>query len=161
MRPVEAVDDETELVRSLYPALHRFAAVVCPPERDANDLVQDALERALRKGPLVDLDAPLAYLRRSIVNLAANERRGLGRLRRATPRLARAEVSTPSYPSDVAELLQLGPMERAALWLSDIEGLPSATVAEILGCQPEAARARTSRARKRLRALFDQEEIQP
>ncbi|MCB0965141.1 MAG: hypothetical protein KDA98_17825 [Acidimicrobiales bacterium] len=155
----EAADPEAELVRGLYPDLHRLAAVVAPPERDPRDLVQDALERALRKGPLTDLDAPLPYLRRAVVNLAANERRGLGRLRRATPRLAVVDTATePSYPSDVAELLALDPLDRAALWLSDVEGHPSADVADILGCRPDAARARISRARRKLRSLIEEED---
>lgn len=154
------MDDDTSLVRSLYPPLHRLACVVCPPERDPRDLVQDALERALRKGPLRDLDAPLAYLRRTIVNLAANERRGLGRLRRATPSLARADSVNPSYPSDVSDLLALPPLDRAALWLTDVEDHPSAEVADILGCRPDAARARVSRARARLRDLIDDKENQ-
>ncbi|MCB0972559.1 MAG: sigma-70 family RNA polymerase sigma factor [Acidimicrobiales bacterium] len=153
------VDDEAALVRGLYPQLHRLAAVVCPAERDPRDLIQDALERALRKGPLTDLDAPLAYLRRAVVNLAANERRGLGRLRRAAPRLAMVDDATsPTYPSDVAELLALDPLDRVALWLADVEGHPSAEVAEVLGCRPDAARARVSRARRKLRTLLEEED---
>lgn len=111
-----AFADDGELFRSIYPALHRLACVVCPPERDAEDLVQEALVRTLRRGPLVELDAPLAYLRRAVVNLAANERRSLGRLRRAAPRLALAdEGEPPAYPSDVSLLLSLAPLDRAAV----------------------------------------------
>ncbi|MBX3313609.1 MAG: sigma-70 family RNA polymerase sigma factor [Actinobacteria bacterium] len=150
---------DADLVRSIYPDLHRLAAVVAPPERDPRDLVQDALERALRRGRISDLDAPLAYLRRTIVNLASNERRALGRFRRAAPRLATVDTATTAeYPSDVAELLALDPLDRTALWLTDVEGHPAATVAEILGCRPDAARARVSRARRKLRTLVEQED---
>lgn len=157
--------DGAEVFRSLYPALHRLACVVCPPERDPEDLVQEALVRALRKGSLAGLDSPLAYLRRTVVNLAANERRSLGRLRRATPKLAIAtgataddEARSPSYPSDdVALLLSLGPADRAAVWLADVEGQPAEHIAAVLGCTPEAARTRISRAHKRLRTLLDEE----
>jgi len=157
--PTPPPDGDDELVRQLYPALHRLACVVCPPERDPRDLIQDALERALRHGPLGALDAPLPYLRRAVVRLAANERRGLGRLRRATPRLApTSDAEVPAYPSDVGELLALAPLDRAALWLADVEGRPSAEVAEILGCRPDAARARVARARRKLRSLLDEED---
>ena len=153
-----APSDDGELFRSIYPALHRLACVVCPPERDAEDLVQEALVRTLRRGALTDLDAPLAYLRRAVVNLAANERRSLGRLRRAAPRLATLdEGEAPAYPSDVAVLLQLGPLDRAAVWLSAIEGQTAEHIGDVLGCSPEAARARVSRAHKRLRTLLDEE----
>ncbi|HWJ99004.1 MAG TPA: sigma-70 family RNA polymerase sigma factor [Acidimicrobiales bacterium] len=150
---------EDELFRSIYPALHRLAAVVCPAERDAEDLVQEALVRTLRRGPLSELDSPLAYLRRTVVNLAANERRSLGRLRRAAPRLAAVadEGEAPSYPSDVAVLLQLGPLDRAAVWLSAVEGQSAEHIGQVLGCSPEAARTRVSRAHKRLRTLLDEE----
>ena len=157
--PVEvgAAGDEA-IFRSIYPALHRLACVVCPAERDPEDLVQEALVRTLRQGPLSDLRAPLAYLRRAVVNLAANERRSLGRLRRAAPRLAVVdEGEAPAYPSDVALLLELPPLDRAAVFLSAIEGRTAEHIGEVLGCSPEAARTRVSRANKRLRTLVDQE----
>lgn len=46
---------------------------------EPDDLVQEALVRTLRKGPISDLDNPLAYLRTTIANLASNQRRSLGR----------------------------------------------------------------------------------
>ncbi len=164
-RPVRSdrSSDEDELFRSIYPALHRLAAVVCAPERDAEDLVQEALVRTLRRGPLTELDSPLAYLRRTVVNLAANERRSLGRLRRAMPRLAAVadEGEAPAYPSDVSILLQLPPLDRAAVWLSAIDGQSAEHIGDILGCSAEAARTRVSRAHKRLRMLLDEEGTAP
>jgi RNA polymerase sigma-70 factor (ECF subfamily) len=140
---------------TIYPALHRFACVVCPPEADPDDLVQDATARALRRGPLSELDHPTAYLRRAIANLASNERRRLGRQRRALTIVGRAPDVDPTYASDVAELLSLPPGTRAVLWLAEVEGATYDEIAELLGCTPEAARARASRARKQLRHLID------
>ena len=79
---VEVGDDEATFA-GLYPRLRRLAAVAAPLEVDPDDLVQDALVRVLRRGPLADLDDPGAYLAKVIVNLASNSRRGLGRRRRA------------------------------------------------------------------------------
>lgn len=45
---------------------------------EPDDLVQEALARVLRKGPISDLDNPLAFLRKTILNLASNQRRSLG-----------------------------------------------------------------------------------
>ena len=56
-------DEERELITSLYTALRRIAAVAGSVDIEPDDLVQEALMRALRKGPLTDLDNPLAYLR--------------------------------------------------------------------------------------------------
>lgn len=152
-------DDEDELFRTIYPALHRLACVVCPPERDPEDLVQEALVRTLRRGPLTELDSPLAYLRRAVVNLASNERRSLGRLRRAAPRLAGVldQSEVPTYPSDVAILLELPVLDRAAVWLSAVDGQSADHIGDVLGCSADAARTRVSRAHKRLRTLLDEE----
>lgn len=63
----------------LYPELRRFAAVASPVELDPDDLVQDALERTLRRQSLASLANPKAYLFRVMLNLASNQRRGLMR----------------------------------------------------------------------------------
>jgi RNA polymerase sigma factor (sigma-70 family) len=149
--------DDDRLFARLYPGLRRFAAVVAPREVDPDDLLQEATARALRRGPLVGLDNPEAYLRRTMVNLASNERRRLGRWRRARTRLTPAaeEVAAASYPSDVSDLLALPPPARAVLWLADVEGWTFEQIGELLGCRPEAARARASRARGVLRALVE------
>src|SRR4051794_22848320 len=53
---------DDELFADLYPSLRRFAAVVRPPEADADDLVQEALVRALRIGPLSRVRRPRRVL---------------------------------------------------------------------------------------------------
>jgi RNA polymerase sigma-70 factor (ECF subfamily) len=148
---VEAEGDEA-VFACLYPRLRRLAAVAAPVEVDPDDLVQDALVRVLRLGPLSRLDDPAAYLTTVIVNLASNTRRGLGRRRRAWARHgAAADHEAPSYPSDLAELERLGPDERALLFLVDVEGWGFPEAATALGCTEAAARQRASRARRRLR----------
>jgi RNA polymerase sigma-70 factor (ECF subfamily) len=156
----QAPTSDEELFASIYPALHRFAAVVCPPECEPDDLVQDATARALRRGALTDLDHPTAYLRRAIANLASNERRRLGRQRRALTIVGRPPDVDPAYASDVAELLALGPDARAVLWLAEVEGATFEEIADLLGCTAEAARTRASRARKQLRHLIEDERHQ-
>lgn len=54
-----------------YPALRRFSAVVGPYECDPDDLVQEAVARVLKHYRLDELDQPMAYLRRTILNLAS------------------------------------------------------------------------------------------
>ena len=148
---------ERDLVTDLYPSLRRFAAVVCPAEDDPNDLVQEALLRTLRRGPLADLDNPGAYLRRAVYNLASTRRRSLARRRAALTRLGPPEEEHPIYSWDLEELLRVPPKARAILYLQIIEGRPFAEIAELLGCSQVSARAAASRARRRLRSLLTEE----
>lgn len=147
-----------DTIAGLYPGLHRFACVVAPLEVEPDDLVQEAFVRTLRRGPLDQLEDAAAYLRRTIVHLAANQRRSLGRLRKAMPRLAGTGEGVTVYPSDLDDLQRLAPDDRAVLYLVHVEGRPFADAAAALGCTEEAARARASRARRRLRAELVEEE---
>ena len=148
---------ERVLIAELYPSMRRFAAVVGPVEVDPDDLVQEAFVKNLEQGSFARLDNPGAYLRRSILNLASNHRRRLGRRHRALQRVVVPESYRPSYPSDVAELLRLSPRARAVLYLISVEGQSFAEVAEVLDCSEPAARAAASRGRRRLRALLGEE----
>ena len=147
----EAAPDDGALFAELYPGLRRFAAVVRPTEVDPDDLVQDALARTLAVRRLADCDDPAAYLRTAILRLAANHRRSLGRRRRALARLQRSEDEAPRYPSDLDDLRRLSPVERAVLYLSVVEGRSFAEIGSVVGLSEQAARARSSRALKRLR----------
>lgn len=139
------------LFEALYPGLRRFAAATGPMEVDPDDLVQEAVARTLRHHTLCELDDAGAYLRRTIVNLASNHRRGLARWRAAVPRLARDDGAAAEYASDLADLMRLPPETRALLYLVEVDGHSYAEAAAALGVSEEAARARASRARRRLR----------
>jgi RNA polymerase sigma factor (sigma-70 family) len=152
-------DRERRLIHDLYPSLRRFAAVVGPVEVEPDDLVQEALFRAMRKGPLTDLTYPTAYLKRCIVNLSKDHVRGVVRRRRALVALAATtEAFTQTYPSDVIELMDLPPQTRAVLYMRVIEGRPYGEIAEIVGCSEKAARNCAARGRKRLQKVFSKEE---
>ena len=148
---------ERQLVTDLYPSLRRFASVVSPPEDDPNDLVQEALVRTLRRGPLGRLDDPGAYLRRAIYNLAAGSRRSLARRRTALSRLGVPAAAPEEHSWDVQELLALPPRARAVLFLRVIEGRPFAEIAELVGGSQVAVRATASRARRRLRDMIEED----
>lgn len=122
---------------------------------EPDDLVQEALVRVLRKGPISGLDNPLGFLRKTIVNLASNQRRSLGRKRRALALLSLEEGWWPSYPADIEAILDLPPRQRAVLYLVEVEDVPYAEAAEQLGITTEAARMLANRARKRARAALE------
>ena len=145
---------------AMYPRLRAFAAVVGPAEVEPDDLVQEALEKLLRRRAQAEVHEAEAYVRASIVNLASNRRRSLGRWRRVSARLRSASSEDrTTYPSDLSDLTRLSPRVRAVIWMVDIEGASYAEVATALGCSEEAARARASRGRAELRAAFNTEEL--
>lgn len=149
------VTDGLELA-SLYPSLRRFAAVVSGSDGDPDDLLQSAVEQLLRLK--VDVDDPGAYLRRTMVNLESNRRRGLGRLRGALTRLSRNSHEDDAYPSDLAVLDSLEPVDRIVVFLIDVEGWASKDVAEQLDLTDSAVRTRATRARTVLRKQLRKEE---
>jgi RNA polymerase sigma-70 factor (ECF subfamily) len=153
------VQGDDVLFAALYPGLRRFAAVTGPPEVDPDDLVQEAVARTLRRHRLGELDDAGAYLRRVIVNLAANHRRGLARWRAALPKLGAPEAgAVAQYASDLDDLLRLPPETRALLFLVEVEGRSYADAGAALGITEEAARARAARGRRRLRLDLEGEQ---
>ena len=141
--------DESRIFADCYPVLRRFAAVVGPDECDPDDLLQEAVARVLRHHRLDELDEPMAYLRRTVLNLASNERRGLAIRRRALSRLVPG-WRTDEYPSDLDDLRRLSAAERAVLYLSEVEGYRYAEIGRMLGCSEAAARKRAMKGRRRL-----------
>ena len=149
---------ESRIFKECYPALRRFAAVVGPEECDPDDLLQEAVYRVLRRHRLDELDHPMAYLRRTVLNLASDERRRFGVARRALRRLAPDRRDrTDDYPSDLGDLEHLSPAERAVLYLSEVDGYRFAEIGRMLGCSEAAARKRAMNGRRRLYAALTEE----
>ena len=147
-----------EVFDSLYPALRRFAAVVADLDMDPDDLVHDALLAVLERRTLSEIDNPQAYLKRTIVNLSSNRRRRAGLWRSLMPKLRESEHAEDSYPSDLGLLDELSPLDRAIVYLGDVEGLGHSAIAEHLGLSDAATRRRASRARAQLRELLHSDE---
>jgi RNA polymerase sigma-70 factor (ECF subfamily) len=149
-------DDLRARLVAAYPTIRRFAAVVGPADVEPDDLVQDAFVRVLRRGidDIANLDA---YLRRTVLNLSSNERRRWSRRQRAYRQERVVSETVPATFVDVADLLRLAPDVRAVLWLAEVEGWTHAEIAGLLGCTEEAARARASRGRRRLRLALVEE----
>lgn len=147
---------DTSLIASLYPHLRSFASVVAPPHEDPNDLVQEALLRTLRRGPLSELEYPKAYLRAAIYHLAVSSRRRWASQQRGLVQIA-ATVEAPQDPWQVDELLRLAPKARSVLYLHVVEGLPYDEIGDLLGCTAVSARKTASRAKRRLRRLLAEE----
>jgi len=149
--------DDVAFIESSYDELRRFAAVVAPWDVDPDDVLHSTMVKVLGKRRLSSLEDPLAYLRRSIVNHINSELRKLGTRRSVLARLAGSDVNADHYPSDLADLLRLSPVDRAILFLHDVEGFAFAEVADLVGMNIGRVRMRASRARSRLRELLSEE----
>jgi len=152
-------DEVSAVLRPIYLDLRRFAAVVAPIETEPDDLVQEAVVRVLVSGQWSKVRDLRAYLRRTIVNAASNERRRLVRQRTAFERTVPEITLVATYPSDFADLGRLEPVTRGLLFLVEVERYPIEEAAALVGCTPVAARARLSRARKKLRLELEHEAL--
>jgi DNA-directed RNA polymerase specialized sigma24 family protein len=143
--------------RMLYPALRRYAAVVADRDADPDDLVQEALTGLLRQPPGHVRDVPV-YLRRSILNAAAQHRRRQAVAHATGDRMARRAGAEPwpDYPSATRALLDaVPPRDRALLFLLDVERRAVAEVAGALGITPVTVKVRALRARRAARAALE------
>lgn len=145
-----------EELRALYEPVRRFAAVVGSWDVDPDDLVQDAYARVLlRNGSEIRDLGP--YLRRTVMNLATDERRRSARARRALHRLDAAAEMRDTYPSDLVDLLRVPPQVRALLFLVEVEGHAIAAAAPLVGMSHANARVALMRARRKLRSQLMEE----
>jgi DNA-directed RNA polymerase specialized sigma24 family protein len=60
--------DSAEFIVTALPALLRFGHVLTGSPQEAEDLVQEALAKSLRRWRRVSADDPVAYVRRVMVN---------------------------------------------------------------------------------------------
>jgi len=148
--------DALEALRAEYEPLRRFAAVIGRWDVEPDDLVQEAFAKVLGKQP-EQIRELGPYLRRTVVNLATDERRRFGRAVNVAPKIATDNASTDSYPSDLSDLLTLSPRVRALLYMVEVEGQQIAPAADAVGMSSGNARVALLRARRRLRAELSKE----
>jgi RNA polymerase sigma-70 factor (ECF subfamily) len=154
--------DFLDEIETCVPALRRYARALTRNVDRADDLVQDCLERAIRKRGLFRPTGPIqAWLFRILVNLWRNSLRS--DRRRGEHVAYDALVIEPSIPGPQHGRLALGEMNRALDRLPDdqretlllvvLEGVSYEEAASILGIPIGTVMSRLSRARAALRAL--------
>jgi RNA polymerase sigma-70 factor (sigma-E family) len=148
-------------VSARLPALVRFATALSGDPARADDLVQDALERAgARWSTVRGLDNPEAYVRKVIVNRHVSIwRRTRHEVLTALPadRAARAEPATGPASAlwDVLATLPRG--QRAVLVLRYYEDLSEAEIAAVLGCSVGSVKSQAAKAKHKVRAALGTE----
>lgn len=150
------------LVGARGDALKRYAYLLCGDADAADDLVQEALVRALagtRRVPDDPRDLE-SYVRRAMVNLVIDQARRAKRWRGLLPRLS-AHDRVGDDSGAICERLTLGAAlarlparQRACVVLHYYEDLPLTDVAEALGCGVGTVKSQLHDARKALAVLW-------
>ena len=129
--------------------LVRLAFLMCGSRDLSEDLVQTVFTSAHPRWH--EIDNHLAYLRRSVVNLAKDgQRRHFRRLRLAPPAAAPV-TSIPELDETWALIQRLPPAQRAVVVLHYYEDLPLVEVASLLDRPASTVRSDLRRAHDRLR----------
>ena len=167
-RPSEAsqggfVDDTKWLMAQQIPRLRRYALSLTGNAEEADDLVQDCLERAIRKKHLWHQHGSIrAWLFKILYRIFLNQ----AAQRNARNRSVQIDetVTALSEPArqemqlvckDIAAAMQRLPVEqRAAIALTAVEGFPYDEAAGVLGVPVGTLRSRLFRGREMLRDLY-------
>jgi RNA polymerase sigma factor (sigma-70 family) len=134
-----------------------FAAARLESRAEADDLVQDALARALQRlGELRDGDAILGWFFRILRNAITDHHRRRAASRRALERLAAEPSAEAEQPRRVCQCVShlattLKPEYAEALQRVDVDGTMVKALAAELGITPSNAAVRVFRARESLR----------
>lgn len=148
-----------DFVAGSLPALLRFGHVLTGSPQEAEDLVQEALARSLRRWRRASVDNPVAYVRRVMVNTHLTRWRRWGSHVRLgdVPESAADDTGlqrTQDWDALRRALAQLPPRQRAVLVLRYYEDLPDLAIAALLGCQPGTVRSQAARGLAALRPLL-------
>jgi len=156
-----------ELFDRHHQRLYGLARRLSSDPEEAKDLVQEAFLRAAKRpGSLPDEDHRAeAWLVRVVVNLCRDRYRRLA-VRRRPDVIHHLQKNKPASPesqavartSVLAALAALKPRRRAVIVLRELEGLPVAEVAKLLGMNPGTVRWHHSSGRKELARYLQKQE---
>jgi RNA polymerase sigma-70 factor (ECF subfamily) len=156
----DARDQFEQLVGQVRPKLHRYCARMTGSAVDGEDIVQDALIKALAALPSVGvIDNPEGWLFRIAHNTALDflRRRARGPMMHHDEALDM--IAAPDSPDQDPEaatmslrtLMRLPALQRSAVILKDVLGHSLQEVASITGASEAAAKSALQRGRVRLR----------
>lgn len=149
-----------EFANAKLQALLNFSTVLTNDRGLGEDLVQDVLMRAhARWDHIGNLDQPIGYVRRMLVNEFVSWRRKWSRI---VPRSDMGNLTESAEAPDHAnhyiervvlarDIAQLPRKQRAVVILRYYEDLPDDEIAELLGCATSTVRVHALRALRALR----------
>lgn len=154
-----ARDFET-MLSAMRPTLHRYCARMTGSAIDGEDVVQDAMLKALTaRGSVGPLDNPEGWLFRIAHNAALDFLRRRQRTVQLGTEEELAMVAAPDMPDpDIAAaslrtFLRLPALQRSTVILKDVLGHSLDEISAIMGATESAAKSALQRGRARLREL--------
>ncbi|MCU1589599.1 MAG: hypothetical protein JWP11_855 [Frankiales bacterium] len=149
--------DFDAFVASRATALLRYGVLLFGNQGDAEDALQDGLEKTWRRWDRLSGAAPEAYVRQCLLNAARDSaRRRRVRLNAAARLFTRPPESVTTAVDGRDELLQalgaLPPRQRAVLLLRYWLDMAEADVARELGCSVGTVKSQAARGLARLRS---------
>src|ERR1700734_1549094 len=168
---VDARGQFERLVGELRPKLHRYCARMTGSAVDGEDIVQDALIKALAALPSVGvIDNPEGWLFRIAHNTALDFLRRRARGPTMQHNEALDMIAPPDSPDrdheaatmSLRTFMRLPALQRSAVILKDVLGHSVEEVASITGASEAAAKSALQRGRVRLREFAgEQAEVSP
>ncbi len=143
------------LYTACRPSLYRTAALLVG-EGEAEEVVQDAFERAMREPAFFErVRDPVAWLRTVATRAALGRLRRRALWERARSLIGRADPRPDPRHADLVSALEgLPPKQRAAIVLRYYHSAPYAEIASALDVDAESVGPLLSRARAALRDLL-------
>lgn len=159
------VDDATSRLEAFVPGLRRLARGLRFEKTQADDLVQDCLERAVAKwSQFSSQGSRRAWLYSIMINIARDQARAERRrgVHVDIEELAKGALTSPApqetayHVKDVLDAIgSLTQEHRELLLLVSVEGFSYAEAAEALDLPIGTVMSRIARARDRLRSIMD------
>ncbi len=159
-----------QLLMEMRPRLHRYCARMVGSAFDGEDVVQDALAKAIEALPAAGhLENPESWLFRIAHNTALD---ALRRQKRQSARQSSTEIALIEDPAadaasrveatgSFAAFLALPATPRAAVVLMDVLGYSIAETADILSITVATVKAALHRGREKLQAFKDAPRVKP
>ena len=159
------------LIAQEIPALRRYAQVLMQGAGDKDDLVQDTLERAIKKSSAWRKDGSIrSWLYRIQYTVFINRYRKKANLKEVSTDVVGENAALTTHPRPdvklecrqmLCALEKLKPRQREVLLLVAVEGFSYDQVAQIMDIPVGTVRSRLSRAREDLRVEMKKETMAP
>ena len=148
------------IYRSFSPPAYSVAYRICQCHETAQEVSQEAFITAFRKLKQFRGDSPFwGWLRRVVVNHAISTIRKQSKVDSIEFQEYQVPIEGGQERTGMAmdlesALSELGPEDRAVVWLHDVEGYNHREIAGLFGKTESFSKTRLSRARARLRDLL-------
>lgn len=155
------MDSFGRFVSDNWDDLYRLAYLLAGKSLDADDLLQDALVKAMRSWPRIEMaSSRMAYLRKILATTAIDSGRNAQRRTILTLQAHRAgDDDSGTWENALIDrshlwplIAALPPRQRAIVVLRYYEGLSERQIAATLGCRPGTVKSQASAAIGRLAA---------